>query len=49
MNKHTKSRIRTINMKNKLMVARTVGGLGTMGKGEKEILASNYGMNKSWE
>ena len=51
MNKQTKSRIRTINIENKLMVARgeRVEGLGTMSEREREIQSSSYGMSKSQE
>ena len=49
MNKQTKSRIRPINIENKLMVVRgeVSGGFDRMGEGRWEIQASNYGMNKS--
>lgn len=44
MNKHTKIRIRSINMGNKLMVARGEGAqmLDKIGEGEREIQASSY-------
>ena len=45
-NEQTKSRIGTTNTKNKLRGGG--GGLGKMGKGEKELQASSYGMSKSW-
>ena len=51
MNKQTKSRTRPINTENKLMVARGDWGryLGKIGRGEREILAFSYGVNKSQE
>ena len=51
MNTQTKSRIRTINTENKLMVARRDSGteMGKMGEGQWEIQASSYGMSKSQE
>ena len=50
MNKQTKSRNRSINAENKLMVVREEegGGMGKIGEGEWEIQASTYGMTKSW-
>ena len=46
MNKQTNSR----NTENKPMVARQeIGrGMGKIGKGEQEVQASSYRMNKSW-
>ena len=49
MNRQTKSRIRTVNAENKLVVARgeAVGRLGKMCEGERELQASSYGISKS--
>ena len=51
MNKQAKSRIRTINMKNKLMDVggEEDGGMHKMGEEDLEIQASSYGVNKTWE
>ena len=51
MNKPTKSRNRSINTENKLMVASGdgSGGMGKIDKGEWEIQPSSYGINKSQE
>ena len=49
-NEQTKSRIIPVNTEDKFMVARRKGQrIGKMNKGEWEIQASSYGMNKSWE
>lgn len=50
-NEWTKSKIRPINTRNKLMVAGEWerGALGKMGEEEQEIQASTHGMNKSQE
>lgn len=46
-----KSRIRPVNMENKLIVAdgEDDGGMSKMGEGEREAQASSYGMSTSWE
>ena len=51
MNKQINGRTRTINTENKLIVARGEGtrDLGKMDKKSKEMLASTFGMNESWE
>ena len=50
MNKQTKSRLRPVNMENKLMVARRNGSgvMGKMGQGEWETQATRYEMSRSW-